>query len=115
MECDPEKEKISIWKQLQPAGPEEMDKVLRTVSSVSALDPCPASLAKATPRGIMWLGSNGDESSFERNGPHYPGLDSLSALLKDNNLNKFLVTWKPLLDFFQDQEKNQLLTLGCED
>lgn len=39
----------------------------------------------------------------------------LTALLTDSSLTTFHVIWRPLLDFLQDKEKNQLLNLGFED
>lgn len=32
-----------------------------------------------------------------------------------NNMTKFSTIWRPLLNFLQDKERNQLLTLGFEN
>lgn len=38
-----------------------------------------------------------------------------AEMLTVYNLTKFHVSWRPLLDFLQDKEKNQLLNLGFVD
>lgn len=42
-------------------------------------------------------------------------MKKFTALIRDNKLIKFLEAWRTLLDFLQEKEKNQLLSLEFED